>query len=166
MIWISLDFDRPPFTACDDNSLGIPVESCRRREMQWSSRNDFLRLFYVRNDFLNRLLCACTQTRQRKRSASKAQKFATAQIVRPVGCAGREFVAIHFLVETERRAARRTVNVVTVIVGAALSASLRAAPGRALPSSAPSRRLFIRSSSVANTAVSQAPRGIDVVLRD
>ena len=92
MIWVSFDFNRPAFATGDDNSLGIAVKSRHRREAQWFSRNDFLRLLHIRNDFLDRLLSARTKPSKRHRSARQSKEFAPAEFVWPFAGAGREFI--------------------------------------------------------------------------
>ena len=69
MIRIAFNFDGTAFTTCYDDSLRITIAGGRGGEVKRFARNHSFRLLYVRNDFLDRLLCARADSGECERSA-------------------------------------------------------------------------------------------------
>ena len=83
MLWVALDFGRPPHMAFDQNRHGRAAERNRAGEVERPSRNDFLRLPDVRDDGFGGLFGAGAHTRQRQRGAHQLEEVAASFRVVP-----------------------------------------------------------------------------------
>src|ERR1041385_1774843 len=84
MFRIALDFGRMALVALNEQPGGVTAQGHCGCEVKWFSQCQFLRLFNVRNNSLDRLLGAGRQSRQGERSAHQLQKLSPMMSAQPL----------------------------------------------------------------------------------
>ena len=84
MFRIAFYFGRPAFMTGYDNSLGVAGKSCCGSKVQRLARYNLLRLLYIRRNFFQRLLRACSQAGKRDRRTHESQKVASMNLAYPL----------------------------------------------------------------------------------